>query len=207
MSSSTSSKAEAGFDQEARELGGAIRARRTELGMTVGRLADAAGVSRSLISQVERGLASPSITTLRRIAAALGVPVVALFAGAANASSSCFDREGKRVIVRSYERKSLYRPGSVNVVYELLTPDFDRQVEFMRIEIGPHTSTPAEVSQHAGEENQLCLEGTYVLVIEGEEFIVNEGDSISFDAGRPHRAENRTDQRVVLVTAISPPNF
>jgi transcriptional regulator with XRE-family HTH domain len=197
---------EATFGEESRQLGAAIRARRQEAGMSTARLASAIGVSRSLISQVERGLTSPSITTLRKIAAALGVPVVALFAGEA-AGSSSLDREGRRLIVRSYERKGLFRPGSANVVYELLTPDLNRQVEFMRIEIGPNTVTPLESSEHSGEENQFCLEGRYVLVLDGEEFVVNEGDSISFDSGKPHRVENRSDQRVVVVTAITPPNF
>lgn len=176
--------------------------------MTAGRLADAAGVSRSLISQVERGLASPSITTLRRVATALGVPVVALFGGEAASPGGGVNRHGERVVVRSYERKGLYRPGSANMIYELLTPDFNRQIEFLRVEIGPGTNTPAtEGSEHVGEENQYCVEGSYALIIDGEEFIVNEGDSISFNAGLPHRLENRTDQRVVLIAAITPPNF
>lgn len=195
------------FSSESRQLGATIRARRTELGLTTAQLGQSVGVSRSLISQVERGHASPSITTLRGIAAALGVPVVALFAGEA-AGLSSFDRHGQRLVVRSFERKALYRPGTTNVVYELLTPDFNRQVEFMRIEIGPETTTPeAGFSQHVGEESHFCLEGSYVILVDGEEFVINEGDSISFDAGQPHRVENRSERRVVILSAITPPNF
>lgn len=195
------------FAGEGEALGRSIRVRRTELGLTTAKLAAAAGVSRSLISQVERGLTSPSITTLRRIAAALGVPVVALFAGEA-AGSGSFDRHGVRLITRSYERRGLYRSGSASgdVIYELLTPDLDRQIEFMRVEVAPRASTHG-MSVHVGEENQFCLEGSYVFIIDGEEFAVNEGDSISFDASKPHRVENRTDARAVLISAITPPNF
>lgn len=195
------------FTSESKQLGATIRARRTELGLTTTQLGVAVGVSRSLISQVELGHASPSITTLRGIAAALGVPVVALFAGEA-ASLSSFDRHGRRVVVRSFERKALYRPGTTNVVYELLTPDFNRQTEFLRIEIGPETITPETGwSQHVGEESHFCLEGAYVIVLDGEEFVLNEGDSISFDSGLPHRVENRSDRRVVILSSITPPNF
>ena len=195
------------FSTESQQLGAAIRARRTELGITTAQLGAAVGVSRSLISQVERGQASPSIMTLRGIAAALGVPVVALFAGEA-AGLSSFDRHGKRVVVRSFERKALYRPGTSNVIYELLTPDFNRLSEFLRIEVGPETVTPADTfSQHDGEESHYCVEGTYVLVLDGEEFTINEGDSISFDAGKPHRFENRTDRRAIILSTITPPNF
>lgn len=195
------------FTSESRQLGAAIRARRTDLGLTTTQLGAAVGVSRSLISQVERGHASPSITTLRGIAAALGVPVVALFAGEA-AGLSSFDRHGQRVVVRSFERKALYRPGTTNVVYELLTPDFNRETEFMRIEVGPETTTPETGwSQHVGEESHFCLEGSYVFVLDGEEFVINDGDSISFDAGKPHRVENRSDRRAVILCSITPPNF
>lgn len=195
------------FSSESKQLGAAIRARRTELSLTTTQLGAAVGVSRSLISQVERGHASPSITTLRGIAAALGVPVVALFAGEA-AGLSSFDRHGERLVVRSFERKALYRPGSSNVVYELLTPDVNRQTEFMRIEVGPQTATPETgFSQHVGEESHFCLEGTYSIEVDGEEFVLSEGDSISFDAGKPHRVENRSARRVVILSSITPPNF
>lgn len=195
------------IDPDALALGQAIRERRTRLGLTTVRLAETIGVSRSLISQVERGLTSPSITTLRRIAGALGVPVVALFAGD-TAGTTSFDRHGRRLVTRSFERKSLFRPGSANVVYELLTPDLERDIEFLRIEIGPRTTTPAtEPSVHPGEENQLCLEGAYTLVIDGDEFALSEGDSISFDSGKPHQLINRSDARVVIVTAITPVSF
>lgn len=73
---------------------------------------------------------------------------------------------------------------------------------------GPGTSTPAEgVSQHAGEENQLCLEGEYVLNYDGQEFNIAAGDSASFDASVPHTARNPSGQRAVIVVAITPANF
>jgi quercetin dioxygenase-like cupin family protein len=60
---------------------------------------------------------------------------------------------------------------------------------------------------HPGEENAVCLEGSVVVTIDGQDFVLNEGDSISFDSGRPHQVENRTDERAVLVSAITPPSF
>ena len=83
-------------------------------------VATAAGVSQSLISQVERGLASPSISTLRRIAGTLDVPIAALFLGSGEASSGESDHVGRRLVVRRHERKGLHVPRS-KVVYELLT--------------------------------------------------------------------------------------
>lgn len=190
----------------AAELGRKIRELRSKAGLTAREVAVAAGVSRSLVSQIERGTASPSVTTLRRIAAALGVPVAQLFLGTGEASSGETDRYGRRLVVRRGERKGLHLPGA-DVVYELLTPDLNRRVEFIWIEYPPGDATPAEPMSHPGEENALCLEGEVVVVIDGEEFVLGEGDSISFDSGIPHRVENRGATRATLVSAITPPAF
>lgn len=93
------------------------------------------------------------------------------------------------------------------VVYELLTPDLNREIEFLWIVYEPGSLTHPVPMSHPGEENSVCLEGSVVVTIDGEEFVMNEGDSISFDSGRPHQAENRTDRRAVLVAAITPPAF
>ena len=193
-------------ENEALELGHVIRTLRLERGLTLSAVAQAAGVSTSLISQVERGLATPSISALRRIAGALGVPIAALFLGNEEPSDCESDRTGRRLVVRRHERKGLHVPRS-KVVYELLTPDLNRKVEFIWIEYEPGAITHPEPMSHPGEENAVCLEGSVVVSLEGQEFVLNEGDSISFESGRPHQVENRSNQRAVLVSAITPPAF
>jgi quercetin dioxygenase-like cupin family protein len=155
---------------------------------------------------VERGLASPSINTLRRIAGALEVPIAALFLGGDDGSNGESDRWGRRLVVRRDERKGLHVPRS-KVVYELLTPDLNRRIEFIWIEYEPGSITHPEPMSHPGEENAVCLEGSVVVILDGEEFTLNEGDSISFDSGRMHQVENRSTHRAVLVSAITPPAF
>lgn len=194
------------LEQEALELGQKIRALRLQHGLTLHKLAQATGVSQSLISQVERGLASPSITTLRRIAGALDVPIAALFLGGNEASNGETDRLGRRLVVRRHERKGLHVPRS-KVDYELLTPDLNRRIEFIWIEYEPGSVTHLDPMSHPGEENAVCLEGSVVVTIDGQEFVLSEGDSISFDSGRLHQVENRSDGRAVLVSAITPPAF
>jgi transcriptional regulator with XRE-family HTH domain len=193
-------------EQEMLQVGRKIRARRLEVGLTLQKLANAVGVSQSLISQVERGLASPSITTLRRIAAALDVPIAALFLGDEDGSHDESDGLGRRLVVRRSERKRLHVPRS-KIGYELLTPDLSRKIEFLWIEYEPGAVTHPAPMFHAGEENAVCLEGSVVVTIDGQEFVLDEGDSISFDSGRPHQVENRTEKRAVLVSAITPPAF
>jgi transcriptional regulator with XRE-family HTH domain len=188
-------------------LGEKLRTLRQESDLTLQTLALAVGVSQSLISQVERGLTSPSITTLRRLAAALNVPVAAFFLGEHATTSGGDEKlDGQQIIVRRGDRKGL-RVSRSNVVYELLTPDLTRKIEFLWIEYSPGSVTHPEPMSHPGEENALCLEGSVVVTVEGQEFVLNAGDSISFDSGRPHQVENRGGERAVLVSAITPPAF
>src|SRR3954463_16587100 len=93
-------------------LGARIRAARTQRGLSVGDLAGAAQVSRSLISQIERGVATPSIETLPRLASAIGVPVFSLF----------LDEQSNQNIVRAADRRVVSYPGSA-VTREILSPN------------------------------------------------------------------------------------
>ena len=120
------------IERDVLELGPRIRTLRLERKLTLQAVAEKARVSQSLISQVERGLASPSVNTLRRIAGALDVPIAALFLGG-EMSDDESDRAGRRLVVRRHERKGLSVPRS-KVVYELLTPDLNRKIEFIWIE-------------------------------------------------------------------------
>ena len=192
-------------DRDLLELGPRIRALRLKKKLTLQAVAERARVSQSLISQVERGLASPSVNTLRRIAGALDVPIAALFLGG-SMSDDEIDVTGSRLVVRRNERKGLHVPRS-KVVYELLTPDLNRKVEFIWIEYEPGAITHIEPMSHPGEENALCLEGSVVVTIDAQEFVLTRGDSISFDSGRPHQVENRSKKKAVLVSAITPPSF
>lgn len=187
------------------ELGPRIRALRLKKKLTLQAVSDRARISQSLISQVERGLANPSVNTLRRIAGALDVPIAALFLGG-GMSDDEIDVTGSRLVVRRNERKGLHVPRS-KVVYELLTPDLNRKVEFIWIEYEPGAITHIEPMSHPGEENALCLEGSVVVTIDGQEFVLTRGDSISFDSGRLHQVENRSKRKAVLVSAITPPAF
>jgi transcriptional regulator with XRE-family HTH domain len=200
---------EAEQGREDLELGRKIRDLRQLRKLGVGELARRVGVSRSLISQIERGVASPSLTTLRGIAEVLGVPVAALFLGSDDASGGESDRQGRRLVVRAHERKRLHS-SHANVSYELLTPDVDRKIEFVAAEVEPGTSVPAEEGifvAHQGEENVLCERGSVTFIIAGEEFHLGPGDSISFDCSVPHRMENRGDTTARLVCAVTPPSF
>jgi transcriptional regulator with XRE-family HTH domain len=177
-------------------IGKQIRAIRTMRGMSSTQLAQSAGVSRGLISQLELDRANPSIDTLRKISAALESPIAAFFdEGTSNG-----------IVVRKEERKTLRVPRS-GLTYQLLTPDLNRQIEFILIELEPGQGGTREPYGHAGEESALVLEGRLHVWIGDEEHALEAGDTISFNSGIPHRVANLGEMKTVLVSAITPPHF
>ncbi|MEW6273688.1 MAG: helix-turn-helix domain-containing protein [Bacillota bacterium] len=185
-------------------LGKKLRELRQVRGLTITDLAEAVNISKSLISQVERGEVVPSLTTLRKIAKGLNVSITEFFEDDEQAPPVSNENE---VVVRKAKRKKLFIPGS-NAKYELLTPNLQRKIEFLLIEVLPNNRQEEVVQlSHAGEECSLVLEGELTVMLGDKVFTLQEGDSISFDSGIPHSIENRTDKKTVVVTAITPPNF
>jgi transcriptional regulator with XRE-family HTH domain len=159
-------------------LGTKIRALRSEANLTINALAGGAGVSPSLISQVERGLAEPSLASLRRIAKFLGVPVAALFVGGDENPSDSSNKRGERLVVRANARKLLKAPDS-EMTYELLLPDLaNRRVEIVQFEFPPGSRIPDDAAHHPGEESTIIVSGQIVATHDGEEFVLDAGDDL-----------------------------
>lgn len=192
------------------ELGRRIRQIRTaETDLTIDALAAAAGVSTSLISQIERGRAEPSLNSLRRIGAALGVPIARFFVGGEDTDDGESDAIGRQLVVRLGERKHL-RTADSDITWELLVPDLNRKLEVLAGEVAPGAVTPPadrEPSRHVGEEVLVILEGTLVCWHDGDEFELRAGDSIAFDPNLPHRIENRGTAPARMMIALTPASF
>jgi len=177
-------------------LGLAIRSLRTEQRRTLADVAAAAGVSPSLLSQVERGVVDPSLDSLRDIASALGtMPFKLLQQGAA--------RSG---VVRRSERVHLKLPER-DYEYELLSPSLDGAFEVAQWSLQPGYWSSAEPRSHPGEEATVILSGRILLEIGAEQIELDEGDCITFEARIPHRhrALGNTPARGLFI--VSPPSF
>ena len=181
---------------EAFRLGARIRAVRKERGLTLDVLGQLAGVTRSFLSQVENDISAPSIETLRKIARALGTPVFALVE----------DHRDHRKVVRKQDRKRIRAPHSP-VEYELLSPDLRRNMEVIMMELEPgQASSPVPVG-HRGEECATILGGKARVQVGDEYFDLEEGDTIYFDSGVPHRVLNPGTTPMRLISTITPPSF
>jgi quercetin dioxygenase-like cupin family protein len=84
------------------------------------------------------------------------------------------------------ERRKISLPSS-NLVYELLSPDMNRQIEFLLVRLAPGECTSQEKIRHAGEECGLVLKGQLIVRWGDQSFELEEGDSIYFASNIPHR--------------------
>ena len=189
-------------------VGTSVRRLRLERGLLGKQLAVAAGVSPSLISQIENEATTPSLDVLRAIAAALQVRVGDFFAPDVSENNNYTAMPSAKLtrVVRANARKKLILPTS-RWVYELLTPDLQRRLELLWIEIGPGLPPPAEPSVHDGEESNVVIKGRVHIRVENEDYVLEEGDSITFESSKPHWTSNLDDEPAVLISAITPPSF
>jgi transcriptional regulator with XRE-family HTH domain len=181
---------------ENKVLGDKIRKIRISKGMNLATFAAEIGKTTSYLSQVERGLASPSIMALREISKTLNVPIFYFLV----------DDGKQRGVVRKNERKVLQFPKS-HLTFELLSPDLSKQIEMIRIRLEPGASTCTVPLPHQGEECTFVLKGKMEIQIGDEFFILEKGDTIYYIASIPHKITSIGEEDLVVISAITPSNF
>ena len=153
-----------------------LRLRRKMRGWSLQQVADRAGFSVGMLSQVERGLSQPSVKSLRAICAALEMPVGWLFEkpGEEHANSNDF-------VVRKHTRRELsYDSGTLRK--QLLTPDSQPQIQMLRFLLQPGADSGDPYSNTEGGKCGLVVQGTLGLELDGQPLVINAGDSFAFPA-------------------------
>ena len=196
-------------------LGKKIRAIRTAKDMKITEMARLSGLTTSMISQMERGLISPSIETLKKIGNVLDVPLSFLFENEGETVSAAAQESpgqpgqvnlyGASPVVHASQRKKL-SPGD-GIELQLLNPSLNGPIEFIYNIYQPHSGTGREKYSHPGAECGLVLTGELVVEIEEETYILRAGDSITFDSTKAHAKRNLSDQVCTCVWANVPPWF
>ena len=163
-------------------LGARVKELRRERGLTLDGLAGKSGVSRAMISKLERGEKNPTLVIAARLSEGLGVTLSQL-AGAG-------DR--REVVVVPRDRRMVMRDPETGFERQLLSPTFgNRGIEFIR-NVVPEGSGSGEFPPHKkGVEEHVVVErGELKAVLAGEEYLLREGDALYFEADVPHRFEN-----------------
>ncbi len=177
-------------------LGGKIRALRKRLQRTLDETATAAGISKPFLSQVERGLATPSITSLAGIARALGVTVQYFVDTPTEAKS----------VRRADELQFFSFADSASLFARLTNVSSDRQLDAILVKL-PAGQPQSEVTTHAGEEFLYVLRGEISLNLEGTIFVLHTGDSAHYESTVPHAWANTAGDETVLVWVGTPKLF
>lgn len=175
------------------EVGKRIRHFRKFHSLTSEELARSAGISQSMISQIERGLVSPSLETLWKLSQSLKVPFFSFFET---------EVPNAVTIYRAADAKVIKRVRS-NVSYELLSPSTGKQMSFFKMIVAPGTDLDTPLLYHSGEECGIMLKGCLRVEVENEIHIINEGDSIYFDSSLPHRFFNSGDEDAVAIWTMT----
>jgi transcriptional regulator with XRE-family HTH domain len=178
-------------DLQSIDVGTRLRELRQERGLSLRNLARASGLSTNALSMIERSRTSPSVSTLYKIADALGVPITAFFRL----------EPPKRNIVfrRSSERMRLSVPRGV---WEGLGgEEFTGGVEPLMLNLERGANSGQFTMLHSGHEFVLCINGALEYDVEGQRFSLGPGDSLLFSAQLEHRWRNLgvTQTQVLIV--------
>lgn len=166
--------------------------------MSIKDLSLASGVTSSMLSQIERGLANPSINSLKSIAKALEVPIFNFFMSQVDTDS---------LVVRSDQRKKMIFPENEDFAYELLSPNTSGKMGMMLMTLSSGTSSSEKLMDHPGEEEAVVTSGRVDLHLSDKVITLNEGDSVRILSNMGHRWCNPYSDDAKVVFAISPPLF
>jgi transcriptional regulator with XRE-family HTH domain len=210
------------------DIGLRLRRGRTEVGISVRELARKAGVSASLVSQIENGKARPSVATLYALVQHLNLTVDELFEGenagpkavvVAESVSGPFDNVevppasfaviqkliGAPMVQRGEARGTLRLEGGIT--WERLTPCDVPGVDFLKItyDVGGASCADGLRQQHRGHEFGYLLSGVLGVTVGFDTTEIGPGDSIYFDSSTPHRLFNAGDEPAVGIWMVHAP--
>ncbi|MGA4668828.1 helix-turn-helix domain-containing protein [Propionibacteriaceae bacterium Y1923] len=177
-------------------LGAAVRRARQRLGLSVEGLAEQSGVSTGQISQVERGLANPSLKTMDKVATALGTTVASLL--------SRTSPEGVTV-VRSDQRTDLPLPDQPEGYRrELLTPPGLAALQVIRTVLPEGYTNQDSPYRHLGYESVTVLQGRLQVVVGTTSVVVEAGDTINYECSTAHYWANAHPGETIVQGCVIP---
>ena len=146
-----------------------------------GQVAKKAGISISMLSQIERGVVSPSIDTLFSVCQAVGMDIADLFRRISPDAPVRIMRAGQRLSTQHH-----------GVLFEQLAVSAHASypAEMFMLEVRPGKRIGLSGSGHEGMEMGYALEGSAVLTVDGNDYEICKGDSVSFNSNLPHSLVN-----------------
>ena len=168
------------FVTEGESLGARLRARRKAIGKTMQQVADEASLTIGFISQIERGISTPSLASLYNVAKALDASVDMFVSRKPERTHSVVTHAGAR---------QTYKIDGTSRFYEFLERGFpDAKLNACLSHVPPgHAS---EMMSHEGEDFVYLVAGEMLYEVDGVAYDLKAGDTLHFDSRKPHRGTN-----------------
>jgi transcriptional regulator with XRE-family HTH domain len=177
-------------------IGKKLKATRLRNDMTIQELAESSNVSSNMISRIERGLTTPSVEIIVRLANSFGMSINYFVEEAEKGSTTIHTKKGQGEPIFFFEDKHQI----ISLTQGLRDPNFT--VFFDTIDQDCSSGDGGMI--HSGEEFALVMEGTLEFIVDDEQFILEEGDSIVFKASLPHRWRNLHQGKTHVLWVVSP---
>ncbi|MGD9202371.1 MAG: cupin domain-containing protein [Chitinispirillia bacterium] len=179
------------------KIGSILKAYREKSGQFQSVIAKNAGISTSMLSQIERSVVLPSIETLFDVCEALGLDISALF--------NSITKKKQVRLIHNRERLKTARNG---IYYEQLMINIDSpyQSEMFLLEIDSEKEVGMSTQGHTGFEMGYVLSGSATLTVNNVEYHLQAGDSVSFDSSQPHKMRNTGKTKFRAVWNTLPPH-
>jgi transcriptional regulator with XRE-family HTH domain len=176
-------------------LGERILNSRKAKGITIREFAKQTGLSISILSQIERGIANPSLNSLRAIAEALNIPLSSLFIN---------EIDHESLLLRKGNRKKVYRENSDHIVFDILTPEHMKSnVEILWMTLNPNSETTSGYMEHNKEEFAVVMKGNVYVILEDKEYLLNEGDTVRILPRMKHKFRNKSNSHIEVLFILS----
>jgi transcriptional regulator with XRE-family HTH domain len=156
---------------------------RLQQGLSIRSLAELSGLNFNTLSLIENEKTSPNVNTLQQLAMALQVPIAAFFETASVHKDVVFQKFNDRP--QAFFPQGVLEDLGEGLALGEATP--------LLMTLEPNTCSSVDAIVHTGQEFVYCLEGSLVYQVGGDEYLLEPGDSIIFQAHIPHRWENKQD--------------
>ena len=176
-------------------IGKKVNERRKEIGLSLRELGDLSGLTAGFLSQIENDQVSPSLNSLQSIASALKVPMFYLI-----------NNTPGGMVVRAKERSKVYFP-ETKMGYDLLTPDFSRQMMAIMIRMEPFSKRIAMPLAKSTEQWMHIVSGKMQITVGEEQYQLEPGDTIYFDGDLLSEFGSTSADELIIICCITPPVF
>lgn len=173
-------------------IGNNLNKYRKSKGLSLEKVAEMTGVSKGMIGQIERGETNPSISTLWKIANGLHI-----------SSTSLFEEDpAELILVKKNEISPMSENNDKYHVFPTFTFDHQKKFEVLVVDLVSGCCHHSEPHENGVEEYIYVCKGEFRLVIENDDYILKEGDSIKFLADKFHTYQNESNSLCTIHSII-----